>query len=168
MLVLYDEQRMTKRGLLERIRAHLSSELEALSAAALSTYEGATSEEAKAENKYDTRALESSYLAGAQARRVTEVQDMLVRYQALPVRSFDDDQPIAMTALVKLECEGADTWYFIGPCAGGIKVEHEGRDVLVITPAAPLGKLLIGKQVGECVTTRGRDRARTHEIIEVL
>ncbi len=159
---------MTKKGLRQRICDTLSRELEALSEAARATYEGATDAESKSENKYDTRALEASYLAGAQARRAAEVRETMARYQTLTMRVFADDAPIALTALVLLDCDGTENWYFLGPCGGGIKVEHEGREVVVITPSAPLGKSLLGREIGDVVTVGGRSGSREYEVLEVL
>ena len=132
--------------------------------AAQSTYDGATSEEARAEHQYDTRALEASYLAGAQARRAGDMKDALMRYKSLAVDSFDGAKPIALTALIQLESDGSQGWYFMGPCSGGLKVEHQGETVVVITPSAPLGRMLLGRSVGDSVTVG----AREYEVIEIL
>ena len=51
----------------------------------------------------------------------------IARYKQLAVADFADGQPIALSALVKLESDAGQAWYFIGPTSGGIKVEHEGR-----------------------------------------
>lgn len=160
---------MTKNGLLDRIKAHLESELEGLAEAARSAHDAATDAESKAEHRYDTRALEASYLAGAQARRAGELHDMLTRYHNLAVRAFGDDSAVGLTALVELERDdGATAWYFLGPCGGGIKVQHSGQTVVVITPAAPLGQQLMGKECGDCVTVRSPAGTREYEIVAIV
>ncbi len=155
---------MTKTGLLARICDQLETDLRALSEAAQATYDGATDVEAKAENKYDTRALEASYLAGAQARRAGEAKDALLRYRTLTVADFSTGRAIAVSALVKLDCNGDESWYFLGPCSGGLKVQHEGATVMIVTPSAPLGKRLLGQEEGDSVVVG----AREYEIVEVL
>ena len=79
---------MTKRELLDRIVARLESELAALTRAALATHAEATDEENKAEDKYDTRGLEASYLAHGQSKAADEVAQALAQFQALVPRDF--------------------------------------------------------------------------------
>lgn len=155
---------MTKQGLIARICEQLTGELEAISKAAQAAHANATSDESKAENQYDTRAIEASYLAGAQANRAAEVRGSLGRYKSLATADFSDGQAIALTALVKLESEQGAAWYFLGPSSGGLKVAHEGEIVLVITPSAPLGQKLLGQVEGDELAM-GR---REYEIVEVL
>ncbi len=45
-------------------------------------------------------------------------------------------------------------YYFLGPCAGGTSVEVDGDEVLVITPASPLGRDLMGKRAGDRISLR--------------
>jgi transcription elongation GreA/GreB family factor len=133
-----------KKALIEQIMEDLGRRLDALYQSARAAYEGATHEESKAEDKYDTRGLEASYLAGAQAKRTEELEDAIARYRNLKARSFGDNDPIALTALVLLEMNDIDSLYFIGPEAGGTKLIQEGETITVITPKSPLGKKLIG------------------------
>ena len=133
-----------KEALIAQIMEDLEGRLAALYQSAKAAYEGATHEESKAEDKYDTRGLEASYLAGAQAKRTEELEDAIARYRNLKSRSFGDNDPIALTALVQLEVDGRDSLYFIGPEAGGTRLIQGGENITVITPKAPLGKKLIG------------------------
>ncbi|MGZ5278690.1 MAG: hypothetical protein ACXWC9_02035, partial [Pseudobdellovibrionaceae bacterium] len=93
---------MNKQVLIQKIVVHLEKELVALKEAAIATYEAATNEESKPENEYDTRGLEASYLAGAQAKRVGEIEELIFIYKDLHVRSFSPDESIASTALVEV------------------------------------------------------------------
>lgn len=159
---------MIKDGLIASIVAHLEQEHQTLVESARAAHAAATDDENKAENKYDTRALEASYLAGAQARRASELMNTLARYHALSTRAFSEDDAIGVTALVQLERDDETRWYFLGPCGGGIKVEHAGHTVVVITPAAPLGRQLIGKQVDDSVSVRGPGGEREYDVLRVL
>jgi hypothetical protein len=93
---------MTKRELIQNFIAYLEDELQTLTAAAKATYEAATHEESKPENQYDTRALEASYLAGAQAQRVSEIQDILRLFQTLEFKTFTSHDRVLSTALVEV------------------------------------------------------------------
>lgn len=133
-----------KEALIAQVLEDLNGRLAALYQSARAAYEGATHEESRAEDKYDTRGLEASYLAGAQAKRTEELEDAIARYLNLKARSFGDSDPIALTALVQIEVDGIESLYFMGPEAGGTKLIQGGKTITVITPKAPLGKKLIG------------------------
>ena len=134
-----------KQHLIDQIICELTKRFEKLCQAAKATYDGAIHEESKAEDKYDTRGLEASYLAGAQARRASEMEEAISLYRNLKAKDFGEDVPIALTALVEVETNGKEALYFIGPEGGGIKLQAEDRDIVVITPKSPLGRRLIGK-----------------------
>jgi transcription elongation GreA/GreB family factor len=139
---------MTKRDLLARILAKLSAELEAITTAALATHAEATDEENKAEDKYDTRGLEASYLAHGQSKAAEEAAQAVAQFSALPVRDFAPGEPISLGALVRLEGRGTGC-YFVGPRAGGTEIEAGSEAVLVITPQSPLGRQLMGRKQGD-------------------
>jgi hypothetical protein len=138
-----------KRALVDLIIAHLTAELERFANAARSAQAEATNEQSKAENKYDTRGLEASYLAHGQSRQARETELARQQFANLPLRAFRPEDPIDLGALVELD----GTLYFLGPSAGGTEVMHEGREVLVITPQSPLGQQLIGKRQGDRIST---------------
>ena len=91
---------MNKQKLVDIFIEQLEHDLIALKEAARATYEAATHEESKPENEYDTRGLEASYLAGAQAKRAGEIDEVLSLFRHLEFKSFGPQTPIAATALV--------------------------------------------------------------------
>lgn len=156
-----------KKALTRQIIKDLGGRLDALCQSARAAYEGATHEESKAEDKYDTRGLEASYLAGAQAKRTEELENAISRYRNLKTRSFGDNDPIALTALVQLEVNGMESIYFIGPEAGGTKLIEGGETIMVITPKAPLGKKLMGNLVDDEFKLTIGEIKRSYTIISV-
>lgn len=140
---------MNKRALIKKIVEQLTAELEVIFRAAHAAHAEATHEQNKAENKYDTRGLEASYLAHGQSRQAVEVKAAITAFEQLAVRKFGNSDPIDLGALVELEQKGERLLYFIGPKAGGTEVIHDGREVLVITPQSPLGAQLQGKKQGD-------------------
>lgn len=145
---------MKKNQLLKRIIAALTQSLGVLEKAARASHEEATHESSRAESKYDTRGLEAAYLAGGQARQTKETLDAIARYESLALKKFAAGDPIDLTALVELEVDGARSWFFIGPKSGGLEIEHQGEEIIVITPQSPLGQNLIGKKAGQRWTAR--------------
>jgi transcription elongation GreA/GreB family factor len=140
---------LDKHTIVEKIIAALTQEFEGSMRSARAAHAEATHEQSKAENKYDTRGLEASYLARGQSRQAAEVTQALQLYAALPLRDFAADEPIGLGSLVELEEHGRSSFYFIGPRAGGTEVECDGKAVLVLTPQSPLGQQLAGRKAGE-------------------
>src|SRR3954465_9678677 len=81
----------------------LAADLEAAERAHRATREAATHEEAKPENDKDTRALEQSYLARGQARRIAALREGLAHVQSLAVGAAPEGRPVALGALVTTE-----------------------------------------------------------------
>ena len=139
---------MPKQALRDAIVRQLQSELELLTKAALSTHAEATNEENKAEDKYDTRGLEASYLAHGQSMAAEEAAQAVAQFAALPLRDFAPGEPISLGALVRLEGRGR-SHYFIGPRAGGTEIKAGDDPIMVITPQSPLGRQLMGRKQGD-------------------
>jgi transcription elongation GreA/GreB family factor len=140
---------MNKRALIRKIIARLTEELQVYFRAANASRAEATHEQNKAEDKYDTRGLEASYLARGQSRQAAEIESAIAEFEKLTVRKFGDGEAINSGALVELETSGENSFYFIGPRAGGTEVVHEKKEILVITPQSPLGEQLLGKKQGD-------------------
>src|SRR5579859_4362654 len=105
---------MNKRALIKKIVARLADELETYFRAAQFSRAEATHESSKAENKYDTRGLEASYLAAGQARQAKETLAAIERYENLAVKNFGAGEAIDLTALVELAVGKEHSFYFIG------------------------------------------------------
>ena len=140
---------MNKRAVIKKIIARLTDELGVYFRAANASREEATHEQNKAENKYDTRGLEASYLARGQSKQVAEIESAIAEFEKLPARKFGANQPVDLGALVELETNGEHSFYFLGPRAGGTEIVHEKTEILVITPQSPLGEQLVGKKQGD-------------------
>jgi transcription elongation GreA/GreB family factor len=140
---------LNKRAIIKKIVARLTEELQVYFRAAQFSRAEATHESNKAENKYDTRGLEASYLARGQSRQAAELEAAIAEYQKLGVKKFAEGDAIAVGAMVELEHGGESSIYFLGPRAGGTEVLHDKKEILVITPQSPLGEQLMGKKSGD-------------------
>jgi transcription elongation GreA/GreB family factor len=138
-----------KSALVQKIIAQLDAELEGYARSARAAHAEATDEQSKAENKYDTRGLEASYLAHGQSRQAAETSEALEQFAALPLRDFGAGDLIELGALVELETKSGTGSYFLGPRAGGMEIKQGKHAVLVITPHSPLGQQLVGKKQGD-------------------
>src|SRR5512133_2180205 len=130
---------MNKTHILRLITEQLTHDLAVQFNAALTAHEASTHEENIPDNKYETLALEASYVAQGQANRAQEIRRALETYKQLTLRQFDDTSAIGLTALVTLagDDDTART-VFIGPLEGGMKLadERTGAEIVVITPAS--------------------------------
>jgi transcription elongation GreA/GreB family factor len=141
---------MDKILLQQQVCQRLEADLAMLLAAADVARQAATHEESKAESKYDTRGLEASYLAAGQSRRAEDIRRALAAWRALQMRSYDDANGIQLGALVCLaEAEERQQWLLLGPDGAGLKLEHEGLEIMLITAQAPLGRQLLGRGPGD-------------------
>lgn len=159
---------VNKSELINKLIAKLEGELKNLAEAAMHTYEAATHEESEPEDQYDTRGLEASYLAGAQAKRVAECEQTLHAIRSVKVRNFNDSDSIAATALIELEHDEKKSYCLLLPMGGGMSVEFEGKHVQVITPKSPLGEALVNRTVGDVVVIDVAKQTIEYEIIALL
>lgn len=141
---------MNKRKLHKTIECELDVLLQTAKDAALQAYETATNKETVAENKYDTFALEASYLAAGQSKRIKLYEENIDAFKTIEPRCFSSDDPITLGALVVLiGIDGEQKHYFISPVSGGLKVEYNSQQVFLVTPRAPLAKAMAGLVEGD-------------------
>ncbi len=115
-------------------------------------FDAATHEEARAENKYDTRALEQSYLSAGQTERVTTLRRQLtaLHHLSLPAGPFELVVPGAMVEVELEDARGTvERTLLVLPLDVGEAVEVAGATVHVVGMEAPLAKALHGREVGD-------------------
>ncbi len=158
---------MDKKALLHAYEKLIAADLLVLTQAALAAHEAATHAESKAEDQYDTRGLEASYLAGAQSKRALELEALLAMYRFMDLKNFTKDDPIASTAIVEVESDGKRLFYFLMPKGGGMSATQEGKQILVITPQSPVGEALLGRKVGDQIEVQIQRVKRDFDILAV-
>jgi transcription elongation GreA/GreB family factor len=159
---------VNKRALVRKVIAQLDAELELSAKSARAAHAEATDEQSKAENKYDTRGLEASYLARGQSLKAAETIEARRQLEKLTLRAFGPGDTIDLGAVVELEGAEGRECYFLGPAAGGAEVKHERKTVLVITPQSPFGRQLLGHRSGENVAVELAGSRRTYRIVTVV
>lgn len=157
---------MNKTDLLQAIIDRLSHDLDMHFTAAKSAHEAATHEENIPDNRYDTLALEASYVAQGQANRAHQLRQSIELYRQLKPKAAD--AVIGLTSLVTLEdAEGTIRMVFIGPAEGGLKIEQQGKEIVVITTGSPMGRELLGKSLADAVEIEAGTGRTEYEIVEV-
>lgn len=158
-----------KKQVLQLLKERLSAELEKAQKRARDAVDGATHEENRAEGDKDMRATEASYVARGISGRVVEMEDALLRVNALELVSFPPGARIAISALVELVHDERRFHYFLVPAAGGERLQLDGVEVQTLTTQSPLGKALLGLTEGDDAELPGRpgEPPRVYEVVEV-
>ena len=145
----------------EKLRHDLSS----LETAVREAHESATDEENIPENKYDTLALEASYLAEGQSRRLEELKGSVSLFENMTLVEFDERTKISLSALVTIESEeGEERTVFLANEGGGLNLEWQGRTVTVMTPQTPIAQAVLGQYLGDYIEIELADKIEDFEI----
>ena len=156
----------TKEALHRELVAAVTAERDRLIAAHRASQEGVVSTESRAESDKDMRSTEASYLARGQAIRVEALEADRQRVLAMNLRSFTDEDAIAMSALVTLESSHGRVVVFLAPAGGGMRLGPDGA-VQVVTHASPLGRALLGAHAGGTVEVPRAGATEEIEIVEI-
>lgn len=145
--------------------AALETRLRAAQHAAADAYEAATQEEARAEDKYDTRALEQSYLSAGQHARIAALRNLLtaLHFYEAP-RALGKVSPGAM---VRVAVHEQLATYWVLPFEVGERVQVDGATVDVVGTAAPVGKALLGREVGDVAVLQVGGARRELEVVDL-
>lgn len=154
-----------KEILLRELIQNAKNELTQLEAAAKANKDFATDQEFKAESKYDTRALEASYLASAEAKRVEELKLEVQILEEVDLEASKKLGEISIGALVELEHNKQKRFYFLIPTAGGTMLKVKNETVLVVSVFSPIGDALMGLKVGEEFEVETPKETRHYQVV---
>ena len=160
------QPRLDKRAVIAAFVSLTRAALATATAAAQATKAGATHEEAKPENDKDTRAIEASYLAGAQGERVRELERTVGLLDALP--RLESTGVVGAGALVTLAGPGGHDHRLVclfAPAGGGEQLELDGHRVQIVTPRSPLGRALLGAREGDEVEVELGRKINRYEVL---
>lgn len=107
------------------------------------------------------------YIAGAQAKRAAEIDEVLSLFKTADLKEFAPDDPISSTALVEIELNNKNTFLFVMPKGGGVSIKFEGKPVQVITPQSVLGGALLGLKAGDLADIEINNSNREYSILSV-
>jgi transcription elongation GreA/GreB family factor len=165
-----------KRKVIEALIGRFESELEAVTLSAKAAHEAATHEESKAEDAHDTRGLEASYLAGAQAARAAELKQVIVEYKALLENTDKAMESVAVGAFVRIQPlaseedprpKGAMIQAIVALRGGGVTLDLDGAVYSVITPSSPVGEALMGAVASDEFVVESKAGNRVYRLIHL-
>jgi transcription elongation GreA/GreB family factor len=163
------ETQFSKSILLDQIITVLENAYQNAVEAANQARDTATNGENVAENKYDTLGLEAAYLAHGQSQRAIDLKTEIAAFKNLAPTHCSADDEIRIGSMVVLTDESDNEQHLlIGPGAGGLKLIHVGKEFLVITASAPLGKALLGCHLDDEIELAPAGKTKRFEIVHVL
>ena len=137
-----------KSEIFEAFKKVLIDKIEVSTEEALAQRDAATNEESKAENKYDTRGLEASYIAQAHAERIQEMKEGLYKLIKTQIKNFEET--IQVGDLIEVfETNTEQTHYFILLPVGGLEVTIDKVKIRSLSPISPLGRKLLNLHEGD-------------------
>jgi len=136
-----------KAEVISKILTYLQNELASLSTAAKNAHLAAIDDQSVAETQYDTLAIEASYLAEGQSRRVEALKKSIIELKALPL---EQSLQVSLGSLVQLSQDTrAKHWFFIAAAAAGFRCKINDQQITVITPQSPMGQVMMEKYVDD-------------------
>ncbi|MCO5144189.1 MAG: GreA/GreB family elongation factor [Oligoflexia bacterium] len=158
---------ISKTALLNRVKESLEESLEVIRRSSDVAKAAATHEENKAEDQYDTRGLEASYLAGAQEARANEMLSLVKVLDELFLKIEDKSEFIKVGSLVLAEEDGQKKWYFLLPVSLGKSLLFQNQEIFVISFQSPLAKVLLGKKVNDDFIFETKKEEKEFSILEI-
>ena len=155
---------LDKKIVLLKLIENLKKELSEVESAAQSAKDLATQDDLKSEGKYDTRAIEASYLASAQQKRVEEIK---IDIQMLEELELQPSNQLQLGSLALIEFNGQKRYYFLTSTSGGTMLTVDGESVLVISVFSPLGSEALGAKKGESFEVETPKETRVYKVLEV-
>lgn len=157
---------MNKQLIVQAIVVKLESELASLKAIVDNARNEVIHGDMKQDGKYDTRAIEAGYLAGAQKRRLQELQNDIDSIKLISIESNSTE--VGVGSMVKVSKEEELKRFFIVNASGGFSVEIENKEVMVISSKSPVAKSIWSKEQGDEFIMTSTSGEVECEIISVL
>lgn len=155
-----------KKKIVETLIEKLNTELIEVESAAKSTKDLATADDLKSEGKYDTRAIEASYLASAQNKRVEEIKLDIQMLEDLAI-SIEPATKMQLGSLGLIRCNGQERFYFLSTTSGGSMLMIDDKPILVISVFSPIGDAALGNGPGDSFEVETPKEIRQYDVLEV-
>ena len=152
---------------LKAIILKLEKDLDILIKAADDSRTSATHEETQAKSKYETFALEASYLAHGQSLRAQELIAALKGFDKIPKVPSTKDE-ISLHRLIELAKDEQEqsVFVFLTSWEGGSKVTVNGESITVITSQSPMGEQLLGLKKGDTFEISTKSGDAEYEVLD--
>lgn len=155
-----------KKKIVDALIEKLNTELIEVEGAAKSTKDLATADDLKSEGKYDTRAIEASYLASAQNKRVEEIKLDIQMLEDLAI-TIEPASKMQLGSLGLIACNGQERFYFLSTTSGGSMLMIDNHPILVISVFSPIGDAALGHGAGDSFEVETPKETRSYTVNQV-
>lgn len=145
-----------KYSILEHVIKHLEEDLEGRRSSYESTRADVIAAEGRMKTRFDSTKAEKGFLADGLAKIIAETQETL---KLLRQFKFEDSYTRAVSgALIELfgQENNSSRYYLLLPGSSGTRFDNKGQEIIVLGPQSPLGRLMLGKSVGEGLEFNGK------------
>ena len=157
---------MNKQALKDQLIHRVQNEITELEKVCQSSQNLVQGGDLKSDGKYDTRATEAGYLAGAQNKRLEELKLELTMLTEIPVHDYEDK--ISIGDLVTMEHNGQKRLYYLTSTGGGNMLVLDGEAVMVITVFSPLGSEVLGLSLNDSFEIEMKGQPREYKVVNVI
>ncbi len=140
---------VTKSEVILTLAQQFDDKIKVLKSALAEASESANGDETKSEGKYDTRAVEASYLAQAQDQQINQMKEDAEIFRNFEPPEYTISDQISLGALVETNDAGEIRFYYLAPSGGGFVTQFLGCELTVITPESRLYQALLEKKMGD-------------------
>lgn len=155
-----------KKKIVDALIEKLNAELVEVESAAKSTKDLVTADDLKSEGKYDTRAIEASYLASAQNKRVEEIKLDIQMLEDLSL-TIGPALKMQLGSLGLIACNQQERFYFLSTTSGGSMLMIDNNPILVISVFSPIGDAALGHGPGESFEVETPKETRLYKVQSV-
>lgn len=126
----------------------------------------------KIESRFDTFREEAQYLAYGQGLRREELLTALGHCRRLldAMHEYCRFEPqVRQGLVVRLSSEFDEVrFYLLAPAGAGLRLQIAGLEILVVSASAPVGKALLGREVGDTLLLNGNAEATEWVVEEIM
>lgn len=131
-----------KRKIINYLSNIIVTELSSAKTASSEAKSGARDSDIKPDSKWDTRAIEAGYLAGALEKRVLELERDLASLEGI---NTEPSIKVKIGSLVHVLEDNNEVSYFISPSRGGDKYQ----DIIIISYKSAKGAAILGLAIND-------------------
>jgi hypothetical protein len=103
------------------------------------------------QSRHDTTGVESAWVADGLAKTLNEKEQHITRLTDFHFSEAGDNVHLGSIVSISTGDSSMLEHYFILPIAGGYKLQIQDVTIVTLTTATPMGKALIGKQIGDVI-----------------
>ena len=138
-----------KNKIIERLIAKIKADIEKQKKSYKAAKHASIDSPGRMQSRYDTMGVESAWVADGLAKALDEKKSYVARLETFPFNESSDRICLGSIVGISSNESPALEYFFILPVASGYELQENDLKITTLTPETPLGKILIGKEVGE-------------------